>query len=250
MILIAGPCVIESEYILESTINPILEAIDGKNIDFFFKSSWRKDNRTLINSFSGLEPKKAIEMLLKMKNKYSVKLCTDFHNSEDLEMLQNIDIIQIPAYLAKQQSLLKKASEFCNENNKIFHIKKPQFVGPVDVSKIVINAKSYGAKNIILTDRGTMLGYNQVFMDPRHVQIMKGLTQVPVLCDVTHPNKNYPGDNTINIISLGKAYVACGADGIFLETHPDCKNALCDANTMLPTSELNNLIGEIYVHSF
>lgn len=249
MILIAGPCVIESKEILEQTVESILETISEYDIDFYFKSSWKKDNRTYSNLYSGLYPDDAISLLVDIKSKYKVKICTDIHLPSDLHHyhLDSVDMIQIPAFLAKQQSLLKISSEYCNKNNKTLHIKKPQFVGPEEINNIVGNAQIYGAKNIITTDRGTMLGYDKVFMDPRHVSIMKK-SGSKVLCDVTHPNKNFPGDLIENIKALGCSYMAAGADGIFLETHPNCESALCDAKTMLPCSELSDVMKEIYKH--
>jgi len=247
MILIAGPCVIEKKKILKKSVESLLKSIENKDIEFYFKSSFKKDNRTLTTGFSGLDPTKAIMLLNDIKNEYNIKICTDIHETKDFERydLHNVDIIQIPAYLAKQQSLLKEAASFCNMHGLKLHIKKPQFAGPIDMLNIAKNAWSYGANDIIITDRGTMLGYDKVFMDPRHVDIMKK-SGFPVLCDITHPNKNYPGDKLKNIEILAKSYLAAGADGIFMETHPDCENALCDAETMLPLENVDKLIKDIY----
>ena len=247
MILIAGPCVIEGQEMLEISVEKLLDAIKNKKIDFYFKSSFRKDNRTHVSGFSGIDPFKAIQLLNNIKKKYNVQICTDIHGIGDFEKydLQNVDVIQIPAFLAKQQSLLQRASDFCDKYGLKLHIKKPQFVGPQDMLNIANNVKTYGVKDIFLTDRGTMLGYDMVFMDPRHVGIMKK-SGLPVLCDITHPNKNYPGDKLENIEILAKSYLAAGADGIFMETHPDCNNALCDAKTMLPIKDLNGFIQRIY----
>ncbi len=247
MILIAGPCVIESKDILQKTINDLLKSISDLNVDFYFKSSWRKDNRTTTTGFSGINPQQAIDFLLDIKYEYKIKICTDVHTPEDFIKydFSQIDLIQIPAYLAKQHSLLKEAAAFCSKHNLGMHIKKPQFVGPEDMINIANNAWKYGADKIIITDRGTQLGYNQVFMDPRHVPIMKRCS-FPVLCDITHPNKNYPGDKVDNAITLGRAYIAAGADGIFLETHPDCENALCDGQVMIPSNQLKEVIQQIY----
>lgn len=250
MILIAGPCVIESKDILRQTVESLLEAIDSRNIDFTFKSSWRKDNRTLKDSFDGLDPLQAICYMKDISKEYNVKICTDIHVASDLKLLDGFDIIQIPAYLAKQQSLLKAAASHINYYNdkskKIkLHIKKPQFVDAqamIDISK---NAFEYGVDNIILTDRGTMYGPDKVFMDPRNVNIMQK-SGFPVLCDVTHPNKNYSANIVNNVEILAKSYLAAGANGIFLETHPNCKSALCDAETMYPTENLKNFINSIF----
>ena len=244
MILVAGPCVIESYAILQQTVEELLQIAEPHN--FFFKSSWRKDNRTDTTKFLGLDPDEAIELLLRIKREYNVKICTDIHNPSDLTRypLGRVDLIQIPAFLAKQQSMLKTAAIHCKMYNTALHIKKPQFIAAEDMRNIYNIAWTHGAERIILTDRGTMYGSDKLFMDPRHVTIMKS-TGAEVLCDITHPNKGYSGWNVDNAITLGKSYLAAEADGIFLETHPDCENALCDADTQIPLSEVKNVIGEI-----
>lgn len=251
MILIAGPCVIENKDVLRKTIERVLESIHNMtDVEFYFKSSYRKDNRTSFDSFEGLETHEALNMLLEIKKEYNVKLCTDIHNPIDLHLipeLLDVDVIQIPAFLAKQKRLLQIASKFCERNNKILHIKKPQFIGPEDSLNIIKNIE-LEMNNIFLTDRGTMLGYDKWFMDPRHVPIMKE-SSAKILADITHPNKNYPGDRIKNIETLGKAYLISGADGVFIETHPNCDGALCDAETMLPTNEFNRIIKELYAIS-
>jgi len=125
------------------------------------------------------------------------------------------------------------------------HIKKPQFISAEDMVVISNNAWKYGAEDIILTDRGTMWGPDRVFMDPRHVDIMKR-SGFPVLCDITHPNKNYSGNVVDLATTLGRSYIGVGADGIFLETHPNCSLALCDKNTMIENKDLKSVIQDIY----
>ena len=240
MILIAGPCVIENKQILKETAERLLEAIEGKNIDFYFKSSFRKDNRTNFNSFEGLETREALSYLKEIKKEYNVKICTDFHTVGQIDLVKefDIDVIQIPAYLAKQKSLLEYAIHIASQENKILFVKKPQFVGPEGANQIIENIKSIKDIPIFIADRGTMMGYDRMFMDPRHVPIMKE-SGAKVLGDITHPNKNYPGDKNKNIEVLGKSYLAAGADGIFLETHPDSKNALSDSKLMLDNDMLD-----------
>lgn len=243
MILIAGPCVIESKDVLKQTVEKLLRQIDDKNIDFYFKSSFRKDNRTKFSSFSGLPEEEALSYLKEIKDEYGVKICTDFHNEDQLSYSEtyDIDVIQIPAFLAKQKSLLNPASDKVKSTGKKLFIKKPQFVGPMEMHDIIMNT---GLSDVWIGDRGTQMGYNQYFMDPRHVPIMKSFGAT-VIADITHPNKNYPGDLTENIKTLGMSYVAAGAGGIFLETHPNCDNALCDKETMLGLDDLsiiNNII--------
>lgn len=247
MILISGPCVIETEDILKRTVEALLEAIDGRNIDFYFKSSFRKDNRTKFENFEGLPVREALTYLENIKNEYDVKICTDFHTVGQLDLAKefDIDIIQIPAYLAKQKSLLEYATHVVKEERRTLFIKKPQFVGPEDAKQIIENIQNLEDVPIFMADRGTMFGYDQTFMDPRHVPIMKE-SGAKIIGDITHPNKNYPGNKDKNIETLGKAYLVAGADGLFIETHTDCEQALCDRQTMLPTKFLNNYIDKFY----
>jgi len=245
MILIAGPCVIEDKLSIEDIALSIIDNIDNKNIDFYLKSSCIKDNRTLIDSYSGVGFNEGLKILLYLKNKYKIKITTDFHNIEQIKKYgKYVDIIQIPAFLAKQTSLLREAVK-CN---KPIHIKKPQFIGPAETKNIVNNVKKIGhKKDLIITDRGTMLGYNQTFMDPRHVPIIKS-NDVKMLVDITHPNKNYPmnEDKVKHTETLAMSYIASGADGFFIETHNNCKDALCDSETMYPLSNLGSLIEKSY----
>lgn len=243
MILIAGPCVIESKDILKESVEMLLERINDKNIDFYFKSSFRKDNRTKFSSFSGLPEDEALSYLKDVKDEYGVKICTDFHNEDHLNYSDtyDVDIIQIPAFLAKQKSLLEPASNKVESTGKKLFIKKPQFVGPVEMGDIIVNT---GIDDVWVGDRGTQMGYNQYFMDPRHVPIMKNFGAT-IIADITHPNKNYPGNLTENIKTLGLSYLAAGANGIFLETHPDCQGALCDHETMLDLDK-TSIIDDFY----
>lgn len=242
MKVIAGPCVIENIGTLEVIAEKLVDVTRNKDIDFYLKGSCVKDNRTDAYGYRGEGFQTGIEKLLMTQDKFKCKITTDFHTMEQLETYgKYVDLIQIPAYLAKQTSLLKVAAE----TGKPIHVKKPQFIGPEETRNIVNNLKTYGCSNgITLTDRGTMLGYDKVFMDPRHVHIMKR-TNTDVLCDVTHPNKNYPY-NIVNVLPLAMSYVAAGADGIFLETHPNPESALCDSETMYPLNKVYKLIERTY----
>jgi len=246
MILIAGPCVIEGKEILEKNIECLLESIEGKNIDFYFKASVLKDNRTNINNYSGIGMEKGVSLLLDIKQKYNVKITTDFHNEQDIYRYGSyIDLIQIPAYLAMQTSLIKAAAEIKTKIN----FKKPQFVGPMEALNILKKYSDFGGQDPMITDRGTMLGYNQTFMDPRHVPIlMKGTNEIIV--DTTHPNKNYPGweldDRFLYTEILAKSYIVAGARGIFIETHSDLKEAKCDGKTMYSLQNISQFIEDIY----
>ncbi|MCF7870402.1 MAG: 3-deoxy-8-phosphooctulonate synthase [Candidatus Omnitrophica bacterium] len=243
MILIAGNCVIENYETLKETVEVLLEEVQDKEIDFYFKSSFKKDNRTSIKSFSGLEEDKALELLAKIKKEYNVKVCTDVHNTEQVDKLDFIDMIQIPAFLAKQRSLLEKVSMFA-EDRKI-HIKKPQFIPPDEISFICETIEKHNRRkdNIIITDRGTLLGYDKYFIDPRHTPIMKRHCN-NIVWDITHPTKNQKFKN--DVLTLGLSGIASGASGLFIETHPNCDKALCDNKTMLPLSEIKELISKTY----
>lgn len=241
MILIAGPCVIEDYENLQRTAEYIQEATRNKRINVYFKASCLKDNRTTIDNYQGVGFEKGIKLLQRIKNETGLKTTTDFHSSDQLRDYSGwVDLIQIPAYLAQQTSILKTASL----QRRDIHIKKPQFLGPEGANKLTQKLKDLDFPGkVFLTDRGTMFGYNQVMMDPRHISLMKA---DKVLADITHPNKNFPGMRWMNVEALGMSAIAAGADGIFLETASNCSEALCDAGTMLSPSRFNTVINKIY----
>jgi len=243
MILIAGPCVIEDIATLDNIAQKMCNVIEGRNIDFYFKASAIKDNRTKITNYSGVGMEQGISMLIDIKKKYSIKITTDFHNEIDISRYGSfVDLIQIPAYLAQQTSILRAASRM----GKPIHIKKPQFLGPEESAQLVDKLYDLEFKErIFLTDRGTMFGYNQTMMDPRHIGIMMKKTAIPILVDVTHPNKNYPYDE-YNSLVLARSAIVSGASGIFLETHPNCDKALCDSKTMIPLKDIEDFIDDVY----
>ncbi len=246
MILIAGPCVIEEKKIIEKSIQVLCNAIEGKNIDFYFKSSTVKDNRSKKENYSGVGMEEGISLLLDMKQRYGIKITTDFHNEQDIYRYGSyVDLIQIPAFLAMQTGIIKAAAEIKTKVN----FKKPQFTGPVEALNILKKYYDFGGEHPMITDRGTMLGYNQTFMDPRHIPLLwQGSGEVIV--DVTHPNKNYPGWESNNRFLytqiLAKSYIVAGAQGIFIETHPSIENAKCDGKTMYPLDNISEFIEDIY----
>lgn len=244
MIIIAGPCIIENYEILEQTVKILLDAIKDKEIDFYFKSSYAKDNRTKIENFHGYGPEMGINFLVTLKKEYGVKICTDFHSAQEIKDYgHKVDMIQIPAYLGQQTSILKAAAL----QNKKIHLKKPQFLSPNNIQQPVqklLNMR-VDPKDIIVSDRGTLFGYEQLIMDPRHIPIMKEFSS-NVLFDITHPNKKYISRSNNNSFILGKTAMVSGADGLFFETHPDPMKALCDADTQLPLAMAERLINECY----
>lgn len=246
MILIAGPCSIEDYKTLKRVAKVLSKIVAKKDIDFFFKSSAVKDNRTKIENYSGVGMKDGISMLIDIKKEFGVKITTDFHNETDIMRYGNyVDLIQIPAYLAQQTSLIKAASKM----HKPIHIKKPQFLGPIEASQPYQKLIDLNFDNrIIVTDRGTMFGYNQTIFDPRHVAVLKN-TCPEVLADITHPNKNYPQNEEYGYfysLILARSAIVSGADGIFLETHPRCENAKCDSKTMLSLDSMEEFIEDVY----
>lgn len=233
MILICGPCVIETYDILSHTVNILLNETNIKNnFNFYFKSSCIKDNRTKLENYYGPGFDKGLEYLLKIKQIYNINITTDFHNPEQIiKYHKYVDLIQIPAFLARQTSLLITAAE----TNKPIHIKKPQFLGPHEIDQIINKIRSINANvELIICDRGTSFGYDYTMFDPRHIQYMKkhfSSNNISFIADITHPNKHW-NDNTY-AFSIGKSAIVSGADGIFMETHIDPKHSLCDSESML-----------------
>lgn len=245
MILIAGPCVAEGYDILKQTLEGLLDAIEELDIEFYFKSSCVKDNRSSYSSYAGPGFLGGLQMLSKLRQEYKVKICTDFHSPQDIKQWAEIvDVIQIPAYLSQQTSLLKAAAE----TNKIVFIKKGQFFGPEQFKGPIDKLQKYGAKKIIAADRGTTLGYDRLFMDPRHVPMIKK-HGCSVLADITHPTKIATQGGTgywHDAFYIAMGYLAAGANGIFMETHPTIKNAKCDSITMVPLEVSIKWIKEFY----
>jgi len=233
MILICGPCVIENKKILNDTANLIIEYVNKhNNIDFYFKSSCVKDNRTNIENFCGIGFKRGIEFLLDIKSKYNVKITTDFHTTDQVKKYAKyVDLIQIPAFLAMQSSLINEVVKF----DIPVHIKKPQFLDPIDIKKPVQKIKDQNGKiKVFVSDRGTKFGYDEVIFDPRHITTMKK-THVcdKILVDITHPQNHSKHYNRDYAYDLGMASIAVGADGLFIESHINPYEALCDGDSQL-----------------
>lgn len=229
MILIAGPCVIESYDILRKTADFLSKVLENKNIEFYFKASCIKDNRTAIQNYRGPGLIKGLHMLQKIKKEYGFKITTDFHSASQIESFgKTVDLIQIPAFLCMQTEITEAASKI----DRPIHVKKGQFLGPLEAIKMWKKYKEAGCKKVYLTDRGTQLGYNQLFIDPRHIVLWKQ-HNIPVLIDITHPNKNYPNNTFEYSIALAKMALILNADGIFMEVHPKPTTALCDSATQL-----------------
>jgi 2-dehydro-3-deoxyphosphooctonate aldolase (KDO 8-P synthase) len=242
-VLIAGPCVIENEEITLTTAERIFEITDKLEIPFIFKSSFKKANRTSLDSFTGLEFNEAISILKKVKEKFNVPLLTDVHTIEDIKKVSSVvDILQIPAFLCRQTDLLIAAGE----SNKIVNIKKGQFLAPEDMKHAADKVKSTGNTKILLTERGTTFGYHNLVVDMRSLITMQELGY-PVVMDATHSvqmpsNSNVTGGEPKFIEPLAKAAAAVGMAALFLEVHPNPKEALSDAGSQLHINELEELL--------
>jgi 2-dehydro-3-deoxyphosphooctonate aldolase (KDO 8-P synthase) len=242
-VLIAGPCVVEGKEITNETAEKIKEVADELNIPFIFKASYRKANRTSVNSFSGIGDEKALQILNDIKSRLSVPILTDIHKPEEVKITSEVaDILQIPAFLSRQTELLQAAGE----SGRIVNIKKGQFLAPEDMKHAAEKVKSKGNENILLTERGTTFGYHNLIVDMRSLVIMKELGY-PVVMDATHSVQmpstgNATGGEPKYIPALAKAAAAVGIDALFLEVHPKPEKALSDAASQLSLDKLNDLL--------
>lgn len=243
-LIIAGPCAIESESLL-MTVAQKLKELEEKfpNVEFVFKSSFDKANRSSINSFRGHGIEFGLRALQKVKEEFSLKVTTDIHESWQAEpVAEVVDIIQIPAFLCRQTDLLLSASR----TGKPVNVKKGQFLAPWDTKNVVEKLKFGGAKDIYLTERGTSFGYNNLVVDFRSLPIMSRYAKV--IFDATHSVQlpggmgSSSGGQREFVFPLLRAAVAVGCDGIFMETHPDPERALSDGPNQVPLSELEFLV--------
>jgi 2-dehydro-3-deoxyphosphooctonate aldolase (KDO 8-P synthase) len=246
-LLIAGPCVVESEEIVFETAAQLVRLSQKYQIPFVFKSSYRKANRSRGDSFSGIGDIKALQILEEVRNKFALPVITDIHNPEEADMAASyVDILQIPAFLCRQTDLLTAAAK----TGKWINIKKGQFLSGASMRFAVEKVLESGNKNIMLTDRGNMFGYQDIVVDFRNIPEMQKIG-VPVIMDITHslqqPNqeKGVSGGRPEMIETLGKAAISVGADGIFIETHPDPSVAKSDGANMLKLSGMDNLLNKL-----
>ncbi len=246
LVLIAGPCVIENEEITLSTAEKIKEVTTELSIPFVFKSSFKKANRTNVNSFIGLGNEEALGILNKAKENFSVPVLTDVHTNEEVAEAASVaDILQIPAFLCRQTDLLVEAGK----SGKVVNVKKGQFLAPEDMKHAVEKIVSTGNEKVILTERGTTFGYHNLVVDMRSLVIMKNIGY-PVVMDATHSvqmpsSGNETGGNPEFILPLAKAATAIGIDALFLEVHPDPENALSDKASQLKLENLRELLIQI-----
>ena len=245
-VLIAGPCVVENEEMIMQTADAIHQITAKLNIPYIFKSSYKKANRTNLNSFSGIGDDEALLILNNVKEKLSLPILTDVHTKDEINKAADVaDILQIPAFLSRQTDLLLEAGN----SGKVVNIKKGQFLAPQDMKHIVEKVESTGNKKILLTERGSSFGYHNLVVDMRSLIIMREFGY-PVIMDATHsvqlPSKDTTSGGEPKFIKpLARAAAAVGIDALFLEVHPDPKNALSDAASQLPIDQLEDVLIQV-----
>lgn len=242
--LMAGPCAIEGEEIAFRIAEKIIAITDPLNIPFIFKGSYRKANRSRVDSFTGIGDEKALKILEKVGREFGVPTVTDIHESHEAAMAAAyVDVLQIPAFLCRQTELLTAAAE----TGKVVNIKKGQFLSAESMAFAVDKVKDAGNNKVVLTDRGNSFGYQDLIVDFRGIPVMRSF-QVPTVMDCTHslqqPNQTtgVTGGKPALIETIAKAAIAVGADGLFIETHPDPANAKSDGANMLHLDLLEGLM--------
>lgn len=245
--LIAGPCVVENREITFRVAETAAATCQELDIPFFFKASYRKANRSSLRSFTGIGDEEALRILADVKRELGLRIVTDIHTEEEAPMAAEVaDIIQIPAFLCRQTSLLVAAAR----TGKIVNIKKGQFLSPEAMRFAVEKVRDAGNSQVMLTERGTSFGYQDLIVDFRGVKAMQA-NNCPVILDCTHslqqPNQpaGVTGGHPELIETIAKAGVAVGFDGLFLETHPEPAKALSDGANMLPLNELKPLLQKL-----
>ena len=242
--LIAGPCVIESEELNFETAKKLKEITEKLSIPFIFKSSLYKANRTSHNSFRGIGYSKGLEILNKIKTELDLMILTDVHEDSPLDEIADVvDIFQTPAFLCRQTNFIQNVV-----SHKIpVNIKKGQFLSPWEMSSVVEKAKSTGNEDIMVCERGFSFGYNNLISDMRSLVVMRD-TDCPVVFDATHStqlpglNKDSSSGQSQFIAPLARAAISVGISGIFMETHPNPKEALCDGMNSLPLDTIEKLL--------
>ncbi len=243
--LIAGPCVIESEDIVLRTAEQVKTIANRLNMPLIFKSSYLKDNRSSATSYQGPGLEKGLRILQKVKNTFGIPVLSDIHDQHDAPACAEVlDVIQIPAFLSMQTSLLLAVAR----TGKVINVKKGQFLAASDMQTAINKINGEGNNQIMLTERGTFFGYHNLIIDMCNLKIMRDLGY-PVVLDTTHSIRKYGisssdrrGGAKEFIFGLTRAGVAAGVDALFIETHPDCDSALCDAASMLPLQKFEELL--------
>lgn len=242
--LMAGPCVVENESMLREVAETACRITERLKIPYIFKASYRKANRSRLDSFSGIGDEKALKLLAGIRREFGVPVVTDIHNPEEAAMAaEYVDVLQIPAFLCRQTDLLVAAAR----TGKVINIKKGQFLAPEAMAFAAGKIVEAGNPNVMLTDRGTTFGYYDLIVDMRAIPTMQRLGY-PVVTDITHslqqPNQSsgVTGGQPEMIETIARASVAAGLDGLFLETHPDPSVAKSDGANMLRLDLLEGLL--------
>ena len=248
LVLIAGPCVLEDERVVMSIAERLARIAQDYDLPVIFKSSYEKDNRSTVEGYRGPGLDKGLPLLLKVKAETGLPIISDVHRHDDMaRAAQALDIVQIPAYLCQQTSLLLEAGRHA----KVVNIKKGQFLAPENMSGPVGKVRHGGCRQVLLTERGTCFGYNSLVSDLTCVPIMQGLG-CPVVFDATHivrrygiPSSDPSGGRPEFVSVLVKSGVAAGADALFLETHTNPSEGLCDAASMISLDRLETLLDSV-----
>jgi len=244
--LLAGPCAIEGEEMAMQIAEKIMTVTDSLEIPFIFKGSFKKANRSRIDSFTGIGDEKALEILKKVSEKFNIPTVTDIHEVSDAQLAaQYVDVLQIPAFLVRQTDLVVAAAK----TGKVVNLKKGQFMSPESMQHAVQKELDCGNQQVTITDRGTMFGYQDMLVDYRGIPTMQQFA--PTILDITHslqqPNQTsgVTGGRPDMIGTLARAGVAVGVDGLFLETHFDPANAKSDGANMLDIKYLEKLLKDL-----
>lgn len=248
--LLAGPCAIESEEIAMEVAEKLVSVTQKLDIPLVFKGSYRKANRSRLDSFTGIGDIKALTILSKVRDAFDIPVVTDIHEAQEAAMAADyVDMLQIPAFLCRQTDLIVAAAK----TGKMVNIKKGQFLAPISMSHAVNKVRESGNTQVCITERGTTFGYTDLLVDYRGIPIMQSECQCPVIMDITHslqqPNQSsgVTGGLPSLISTVGKAAIAVGADGIFIETHPNPKEAKSDGANMLPLSQVEQLLENLSI---
>jgi 2-dehydro-3-deoxyphosphooctonate aldolase (KDO 8-P synthase) len=247
LVLIAGPCVVESREMILQTAKVIRTIAERNQIPFIFKSSYRKANRTSGETFASIGDEKALQILEEAKREFGMPILTDIHSTAEVQSAAEVaDILQIPAFLCRQTELLEAAGR----SGKVINIKKGQFLAPDDMHLAAKKVAATGNDKILLTERGTTFGYHNLVVDMRSLPIMRK-SGYPVVLDATHSvqlpggEKNQSGGQPEFIFPIARAGVAAGCDALFIETHPNPPEALSDAASQLKLDLLEELVKQI-----
>lgn len=248
--LLAGPCAVEGRVMAMEVAGELKRVCGELGIPLVFKGSYRKANRSRLDSFTGIGDEKALEILAEVGERFALPTVTDIHESAEAEMAAKyVDMIQIPAFLCRQTELLLAAGR----TGKYVNIKKGQFLSPESMLYAVEKVRSTGNECVSVTDRGTSFGYSDLIVDPRAIPVMQEECGCPVIMDVTHslqqPNRGsgVTGGLPWLISTIARSAVAVGADGLFIETHPDPTVAKSDGANMLPLKDIEPLLRKLTV---